>query len=247
MRFDIITIFPNIFKSYFSESILKRAQEKRLIKISVHNLRDFTTDKHKKVDDRPYGGGPGMVFKIEPIAKAVQKLKISAEGRSLPVGQAGGPGRKNLKLKTRVILFSTKGKKLDSKVTKRLATCDQLILICGRYEGVDERVAKYIADEEISIGDYVLSGGELPAMVLIEAVARHIPGVLGKEESIEEKRYGAGVPVYTRPEIFNLKTKTLKLKTLRVPKVLLSGKHKKIEEWKKRHIAEINKLAIKSK
>lgn len=211
MRFDIITIFPNIFKSYFSESILKRAEEKQLIKIGVHNLRDFTTDKHHKVDDKPYGGGPGMVIKIEPIYKAVQKLKA-----------------KSAKRKAKVILFSTRGKKLDSKIAKRLSKYDQLILICGRYEGVDERVAKYVADEEISIGDYVLSGGELPAMVLVEAVSRYIPGVLGKYESLEEIK--GSYPVYTRPEVFEPKNG----KNWRVPKVLLSGSHKDIDKWRKK-------------
>ena len=206
MRFDIITIFPNIFQSYFSESILKRAQEKRLIKIAAHNLRDFATDKHKKVDDRPYGGGPGMVFKVEPIFKAVQFLKLKT---------------KNLKLKTRVILFSTRGKKLDAKKAKELAKFKHLILICGRYEGVDERVAKYIADEEISVGDYVLSGGELPAMILVDTVARQVPGVLGTRESLEEIK--GSYPVYTRPEVF---------RKWKVPKDLLSGHHEKIAEWR---------------
>lgn len=201
MKFDILTILPKIFDSYFNESILKRAQEKRLIKITAHNLRDFTTDKHLKVDDKPYGGGPGMVFKVEPIYKAVQKIKKSK--------------------KARVILFSTRGRKLDSKTAKRLSKYDQLILICGRYEGVDERVAKYIADEEISVGDYVLSGGELPAMVLVDSVSRQLPGVLGKLESLEEIK--GSYPVYTRPEVF---------KNWKVPKDLLSGHHKKIAKWR---------------
>jgi tRNA (guanine37-N1)-methyltransferase len=223
MKFDIITIFPHIFDSYFQESILKRAQKRGLVKIAIHNLRDFAIDKHKKVDDRPYGGGPGMVIKIEPVYRAVQFLKSKLKDQKS-------------KLRTRIILFSAKGNKFDSKTARRLSKYNQLILICGRYEGVDERVVKYIADEEISIGDFVLSGGELPAMVLTEAVSRYIPGVLGKEESLEEKRYGVGMPVYTRPEMFKLKTKNKKLKTLKVPKILLSGKHKKIEEWRKRQI-----------
>lgn len=217
MKFDILTIFPKIFDSYFGESILKRAQEKRLIKITAHNLRDFTKDKHHKVDDKPYGGGPGMVLKVEPIYRAVQKLKTH-----------------NSRLKTRVILFSTRGKKLDSKTAKRLSKYDQLILICGRYEGVDERVAKYIANEEISIGDYVLSGGELPAMILVEAVSRYIPGVLGKYESLEEIK--GSYPVYTRPEVFVPKGigYRVKGKGWKVPKILLSGSHKKIEEWRRK-------------
>ncbi|MEK7641301.1 MAG: tRNA (guanosine(37)-N1)-methyltransferase TrmD [Patescibacteria group bacterium] len=209
MRFDILTIFPKIFDSYINESILKRAREKKLIKITAHNLRDFTTDKHRKVVDSPFGGGPGMVFKLEPIYKAVEKLKA-----------------KSKKLKTRTILFSTRGKRFDNKEAKRLAKYDQLILICGRYEGVDERVAEHIADEEISIGDYVLAGGELPAMVLAEAVARFIPGVLGKWESLEDVK--GSYPVYTRPAEFRPK----KGKNWKVPKVLMSGSHKDIDKWR---------------
>ena len=167
MKFDILTIFPKIFYSYFNESILKRAQKKGLIKIGVHNIRDFTTDKHHKVDDSPYGGGPGMVLKIEPIYRALAKLlssKLDVRSEQLKKAQRSNKHRDRA-TRTRIILFSTRGKKLDSKTAKRLAKYDQLILICGRYEGVDERVAEYIADEEISIGDYVLSGGEIPAIV----------------------------------------------------------------------------------
>ena len=217
MKFHILTIFPEIFQnnSYFNYSILKRAQEKKLITIKPYNLRDFTTDKHKIVDDAPYGGGPGMVLKIEPIYKAIQKLKT-----------------KNSKLKTRVILFSTRGKKLDEKTAQRLAKYKNLILICGRYEGVDERVAQHIADEEISVGDFVLSGGELPTMVLIEAVSRFVPKVLGKKESLETIK--GSYPVYTRPEVFITKSEKRKAKKrLKVPRVLLSGDHKKIDKWRR--------------
>jgi len=210
INFHIITIFPKIFDSYLNESILKRAQEKKLIKIKTHNLRDFTTDKHKTVDDSPYGGGPGMVIKIEPIYKAITSL-IRANKRI--------PRRK-----TRVILFSTRGRKFDQKTAQRLAKYKNLILICGRYEGVDERVAKYIADEEISVGDFVLSGGELAAMILAEAVARFVPGVLGKKESLETIK--GFYPVFTRPE---------NLRNWKVPKVLLSGNHQLIDVWRKRH------------
>jgi tRNA (guanine37-N1)-methyltransferase len=227
MKFDILTIFPNIFTSYFNESILKRARKKGLIKIAAHNLRDFAADKHKKVDDAPYGGGPGMVLKVEPIYKAVQNVRIDRNDRSV----RSSIKRSDRSHRTRVILFSTRGKKLDAKMAKRLSKYDQLILICGRYEGVDERVAKYIADEEISIGDYVLSGGELPAMVLVEAVARQIPGALGKYESLEEIK--GSYPVYTRPPIFKPKTKNQKPKIWKVPKVLLSGAHKAIDKWRK--------------
>ncbi|MEK7478771.1 MAG: tRNA (guanosine(37)-N1)-methyltransferase TrmD [Patescibacteria group bacterium] len=214
MKFDIITIFPKILGSYFGESILKRAQIKKLISIKAHNLRDFTLDKHHKVDDTPYGGGPGMVFKADVIDRAVKKLKV-----------------KSSKLKVRTILFGLRGKKFDSKTAKRLSKYDQLILICGRYEGVDERVAKYIADEEISIGDFVLSGGELAAGVLVDAVSRFIPGVLGKFESLEEIK--GSYQVYTKPEAIKLKVKSGKFKVARVPEVLLSGNHKKIDEWRR--------------
>jgi tRNA (guanine37-N1)-methyltransferase len=213
MRIDIITIFPKIFDSYLKESLLSRAQKKNLLEIKIHNLRDFTADKHRKVDDRPFGGGPGMVLKIEPIYKAVNSILKNPKS---PISKS----------KNRVILFSTRGKKLDAKTARRLSKYNRLILICGRYEGVDERVAKYVAEEEISIGDYVLSGGELPALVLIEAVGRFLPGFLGRSESLEEIK--GSYPVYTRPEIFSPK----KNKKWAVPKVLLSGDHKKIQKWR---------------
>ncbi|MDD5430663.1 MAG: tRNA (guanosine(37)-N1)-methyltransferase TrmD [Candidatus Pacebacteria bacterium] len=209
MKFDIITIFPKILDSYFQESILKRAQKNGLIEIKTHNLRDFTADKHHKVDDSPYGGGPGMVMKVEPIVKAIESVKRQASGIK----------------KSRVILFSLRGKKFDQKEAHRLSKYKQLIFICGRYEGIDERVAEYVADEEISVGDYILSGGELPAAVVIEAVSRLIPGVLGKHESLEELK--GSYAVYTRPEAVKVKNKTRK-----VPKELLSGNHKEIERWR---------------
>ena len=210
----ILTIFPSIFDSYLTESLFRRAIEKELIALKVHDIRDFAEGKHKKVDDRPFGGGPGMVLKVEPIYKAVAKISAS--------------GKKNGK--TRIILFSTRGKKLDGKVAKRLSRYDRLILICGRYEGVDERVAKHVADEEISIGDYVLSGGELPALVLVEAVARFIPGFLGKYESLEDIK--GSYPSYTRPGRFSPKGK--KSAGWSVPSELLSGHHEKIKEWRNR-------------
>ena len=209
IKFNIITIFPDIFQSYFNESIIKRAQEKKLVNIKIHNLRDFTDDKRNTVDDHPYGGGPGMVMMVEPIFKAVKKFSRVAGSRF-----AGK--------KTKVILFSPKGKKFDQKMAKKFSKLDNLIMICGRYEGVDERVAKYIADEEVSVGDYVLTGGEIPAMIIVDAVSRLIPGVLGKHESLEEIK--GSYPVYTRPEKFNKWS---------VPATLLSGDHKKIDEWRK--------------
>jgi len=236
MRFDIITIFPEIFDSYLQESIIKRAIKKGLIKINIHNLRNWTADRHKTVDDRPYGGGIGMVMKVEPIFKAVTALKK--------------PKTKNQKPKIKVILFTPRGKKFNQKIAYQFSKSNQLILLCGRYEGIDERVAKYIADIELSIGDYVLMGGELPAMVVIETVARLIPGVLGKPQLLKEripslpKRGGKGFieyPQYTRPEIFSPRLRqssggqVKKRAKWRVPEVLLSGDHKKIAEWRKKH------------
>jgi len=218
IKFDIITIFPEIFNSYFSESLISRAIKKKLIKINVHNLRDWTSDKHKTVDDKPFGGGLGMVMKVEPIFKAVTALKSQI------------PNPKSKILKSKTILFTPRGKKFNQKTAYQFSRLDQLILICGRYEGVDERVAKHIADVELSIGDYDLMGGELPAMVTIEAVSRLIPGVLGKKELLKQritKEKGfIEYAQYTRPEIFN---------KWKVPKVLISGDHKKIEEWRKKH------------
>ncbi len=221
MIFDIITIFPEIFNSYLKESIIKRAQKKHLIKINIHNLRKWAADKHKTVDDRPFGGGLGMVLKVEPIFKAITALKKQKT--------------RNKRQKSKVVLFTPRGKKFNQKIAYRFSKLDRIIIICGRYEGVDERVAKYIADETVSIGDYDLMGGELPAMIVAETVARLIPGVLGKEQLLKEritKEKGfIEYPQYTRPEAFSPK-KGLKWQ---VPKVLLSGHHKKIEKWRKKH------------
>ena len=209
-----MTIFPEIFGSFLKESLLAKARDKKIIKINVHNLRDWTRGKHKIADDRPFGGGPGMVLKIEPIYKAVRKIKKS-----------GG----------KVIFLSPRGKKFNQSLAQKWAKdLKQLILISGRYEGVDERVKK-IADETVSVGDFITLGGEIPAMAMIEAVARLIPGVVGKKESIEKLDF----PQYTRPETIKLKMKNEKVKTLRAPKVLLSGDHKKIAEWRKKHSKKI--------
>jgi len=220
MRFDIITIFPGIFDSYFKESIIKRAREKKLLDIRVHDLRRFSKDKHRKVDDKPYGGGPGMVLKIGPLAGAL--------------GSILGNKKQATRDKMLIVLFSAAGKQFNQKMAGDFSQkYDRLIMICGHYEGVDERIKKVIYDlgfkiQEVSIGPYVLTGGELPAMVAVDAISRQIPGVLGKAESLEEKRYGVGVPVYTRPEVFGHKKKKY-----RVPKILLSGKHNEIEKWRK--------------
>src|SRR3989344_6082618 len=182
MKIDIITIFPNLFTNFLNESLLARAQKKKLISIKTHDLRKWTTDSHKTVDGRPYGGGAGMVLKIEPIFWAVYSLQLSVYRKSKLKTV-------NSKLKTRVILLSAKGKTFDQKKAAQLAKYDQIIFICGRYEGVDERVAKYVADEEISIGNYILFGGEVPAMVIIEAISRLIPGVVAKEESVKNESF----------------------------------------------------------
>ena len=211
-----------MFDSYLKESLISRAQKKKLIKIRIHNLRQWTTDRHQTVDDRPFGGGLGMVMKVEPIYKAVKSLSEKRKTKS-----------------EKVILFTPRGKKFDQKMAQRFSKLKHLIFICGRYEGVDERVAKNLADEEISIGDYVLMGGEVPAMAVIETVARLIPGVLGKPQFLKERvtrdKGFIEYAEYTRPEVFQPK----KGKKWRVPKVLLSGNHQKIIEWKKKHSKEI--------
>ncbi|MBS3903078.1 MAG: tRNA (guanosine(37)-N1)-methyltransferase TrmD [Anaplasmataceae bacterium] len=209
MRFHILTIFPKIFDSYLEESILKRAIKRKIISVKIHDIRKFTTDKHHKVDDRPFGGGPGMVLKFEPIAKAITKIVSQKKGKQRP----------------RIILFSTRGKTLDESSAKRLSKYKEIVFICGRYEGVDERVAKALVDEELSLGDFVLSGGELPALVTVEAISRFLPGVLGKYESLESVK--GSYPVYTRPPEISYKKKKLK-----VPSVLLSGDHQQIKKWR---------------
>lgn len=210
-HFNIITIFPHIFESYFNESIIRRAIKNKLIDINIINLRNFSNDKHNKVDDTPFGGGAGMVMKVEPIYESVKFIKSKTESQKL-----------------RTILFSAKGKKYTQKDALRLSKYDNLIFICGRYEGVDERVAKYVADEEISIGEYVLTGGEIPAMILVDSISRLIPGVLGNPESLKDESFNSQIPIeypqYTRPEDFN---------NWKVPKILLSGNHKEIEKWRK--------------
>lgn len=238
MRFDIITIFPNAFESYFSTSILKRAQEKKRVKIVAHNLRDYTTDKHKTVDDKPYGGGAGMVMKAEPIFKAVsalKKLKIR-NPRSETNSKSKSP-------KSKTILLAASGKQFDQRMAEKLSKLDHIIFICGHYEGVDERVMN-VVDEVVSVGPYVLTGGELPTMTIVDAVTRLIPGVLGNPKSLDEESFGGKreeglkignlkleihgeYPHYTRPELV-----TWKGKRYRVPAVLLSGDHTKIMQWR---------------
>ena len=209
MRFDILTLFPNMFSSPLQESILGRAIEKGLVEIRTINIRDFTLDKHQVVDDTPYGGGQGMVMKVEPIARAIEWAK------------ADDPS-------ARTIYLTPQGKRFDQQAARVLTHQPHLILLCGRYEGVDERVRELFVDEEISIGDYVLTGGEVAAMVLIDAVSRLLPGVLGSERSAEEDSFSNSLleyPQYTRPFDFRGHC---------VPEVLLSGNHGEISMWRRR-------------
>ncbi len=207
MRIDVITIFPAIFASPLGESLLGRAIEAGLLDVRVHDLRDSTTDKHRQVDDESYGGGPGMVLKPEPVFAAVESL---------------GAGER------RTLLLSPAGRRLDQDLARELAAEPWLVLICGRYEGVDERVVEGLPAEEVSIGDYVVAGGEVPALVVLEAVTRLVPGVIGREESHEQDSFGdEGMldhPHYTRPAEF---------RGMRVPETLLSGNHAEIERWRR--------------
>ena len=212
MRFDIITIFPEMFSGVFSGGVVKKALDREVVRIAVHDLRDFTMDKHRQVDDRPFGGLEGMVLKPEPVFRAVEAVR-----------EGGG---------SKVYLLSPQGRTLDAGLARDLASEHQIILVCGRYEGVDERVVEHLVDGEISIGDYVLSGGELAAAVVVDAVARFVPGVVGKEGSVRNDSFSGGIldyPQYTRPREF---------RGLKVPEVLFSGDHKKIERWRRRKALE---------
>lgn len=213
MNFHIITLFPNIFDSYLYESILGRAIEDKKIKIKFYNPRDFADNKFRHIDQKPYSGGPGMVIQALPVIKAIEKVL---------------KGIKNKKAKIKMIFFSPSGKKFDTDYAKKTSKkYTDIVLVCGRYEGIDARVKKVFKMENVSIGDYVLTGGELPAMILIDCISRQVEGVLGNFDSREEERISSR-DVYTRPEVIEYKGKKY-----RVPKVLLSGNHKKIEEWKK--------------
>ncbi len=214
MTFHIITILPNIFSPYFDESIIKRAQAAGIVKIKIYNLRDWAEDKHKTVDDTPYGGGAGMVIKIEPLYKAIITIKKKIKNKSV-----------------KTILLSAKGRTWNQKLARAYSRQEHIILICGRYEGVDERIINFV-DEEISIGDYILTGGEIPAMAIVDSVTRLLPGVLGNAESLRDESHSfpgyLSAPQYTRPEVFVDKDG----REYPVPKVLLSGNHKEIKKWR---------------
>jgi len=213
MKFDIITIFPDMIYHYTNDSILHLGQKKNIIKIQAHDLRDFTVDKFRRVDDRPYGGGAGMILQVEPIYNCLEKMKLVKNGKKIN------------RTKTKVLIMDPAGKIFKQTMAKKYTKLDRLVLICGRYEGFDERVYKFV-DEKISVGEYVLAGGELAALAVVESVARLIPGVLGNNQSIVEETFSKEknkeYPQYTRPENF---------KGLKVPKILLSGDHKKITDW----------------
>jgi len=215
MKIDIVTIFSDFFHGPMDYGIIRRAREAGLVTIEVHDLRAFAHDKHRTVDDRPFGGGEGMVLKPEPIFECIESLNV------LPLEQ-------RCEAKQNVVLLSAQGKRFDQQVAWELAKLERMVLICGRYEGVDERVGEYLADCELSIGDYVLSGGELPALVILDAVARLVPGVVGDEQSVAEDSFSRGLldfPQFTRPA---------EIADLRVPDVLLSGNHAEIRRWRKR-------------
>lgn len=206
MRIDILTLFPRMFEGVLGESIIKRARKKGKVDIRVHNLRDWTDDKHGKVDDKPFGGGPGMVIKPQPLFDSVLDLK---------------------KRSSKVILMTPQGKTLDQPVAKRLSAYKHIIIVCGHYEGIDERFRKKLVTDEISLGDFVLTGGEIPAMALVDTLVRLVPGVVGDKDSLEFESFASGLleyPQYTRPAEF---------RGLKVPEVLLSGDHNKIDLWRR--------------
>ena len=226
MKIDILTLFPKMFRGPFAESIVQRAQDKSLVEIKIHDLRNWTKNKHQTVDDRPFGGGVGMVLMVEPIDLALQELKSSNTSEK---SSRHHP-------RSRTILLTPQGKTFTQSKARQLAKIDHLILICGHYEGVDERIREHLIDEEVSIGDYVLTGGELPAMVITDAIVRLIPGVLKKPEATKNESFSPYTlnaktypllvgPQYTRPADY---------KGWQVPEILLSGDHAKIDKWRKK-------------
>ena len=247
MLVDLVTIFPEFFRGPLDYGILRRARETGLVEVSIHDLREFTRDKHRTVDDRPFGGGEGMVLKPEPIFECIEKLNVSPQEERI-AGQAAGSAKES------VILLSPQGRRLDQTLAQELAALERIVLICGRYEGVDERVSEHLADREISIGDYVLSGGELGAAVIVDSVVRLIPGAVGNENSTRQESFTAhsgaversgaadnapsstctsggllDYPHYTRPAEF---------RGMAVPEVLVNGNHDEIRRWRRRTALE---------
>ncbi len=222
IKIDVITIFPDIFDNIARFGVIKEAFKKNLCQLNIYNLRDFSDYKHGKIDDRPYGGGSGMILMPEPLDRAIAFIKKKSKV-------------KNVKEKQKTVLLTPRGGKLNQTVLKYLSNLENVILICGRYEGIDQRVVDSLVDLELSIGDYVLTGGEIPAMVIIDGVIRLLPGVVGKEESLKTESFENNLldyPQYTRPEVF---------KGMSVPGILLSGDHKKIKKWRKEMSLEITR------
>lgn len=216
MRIDVVTIFPEMFRGVFEHGIVRRARDARLVDIRVHDLRDWAHDKHRSTDDAPYGGGPGMVMKVEPLVEAVEALEPAAPGSA----------------RGRVVLLSPRGTPMRQEHARSLAKEDRLVLVAGRYEGVDERFIEAVSAEELSIGDYVLSGGEIPAMVVVDAVVRLLPGAISDPRSAVEDSFSAGLldhPHYTRPAEF---------RGMKVPEVLLSGNHQAVAQWRRQRAVE---------
>ena len=221
LKIDVITIFPNIFDNFTNFGVIKEGINKKLCELTIYNLREFTEDKHKKVDDRPYGGGAGMVFMVQPIDSAVRHIKEKNDVLKIEL--------------QKTILLTPSGDKLKQNTLKYLSSMENLILICGRYEGVDERIKDLAVDMEISIGDFILTGGEIPAMVLIDGVIRLLEGVVGKKESLKNESFENDLldyPQYTRPDLY---------KGLKVPDILLSGNHSKIKKWREEKSVEITR------
>jgi len=213
IRFDILSIFPEMFESPFSSSLIKKALDRHIIDVRLHDIRGYAVDKHRMTDDYPYGGGGGMVMKVEPVARALDDI-VSEESDC------------------RVILMTPQGEPFSQKIAEDLARCNHIVIICGHYEGIDERISENLVDREISIGDYVLTGGELPAMILVDAISRLVPNVLGNNESALFDTFATGLleyPQYTRPQEY---------RTWTVPEVLLSGDHKKINQWRRKKSLE---------
>lgn len=217
MRFDILTLFPEVTDCVLSSSIIGRATQNGIIKVQSHNIRDYTKDKHKKTDDTPYGGGKGMLMSTQPICDCFEAVKSNLQG------------------KTKVIYASPRGRIFNHEVAKELAEYDNIVILCGHYEGIDQRVIDAIVDEEISIGDYVLTGGEIPACIMVDAISRLVPGVLSDKECYEKESIASGLleyPQYTRPRVFN---------GVSVPEVLLSGHHENIDKWRLEKSLELTK------
>ena len=217
MQFEVFTLLPEVFPPYLEASILKRATQRGLIDVRVHNIRDYTHDKHHVTDDTPYGGGGGMVMKPEPIFEAIESVLGLAAPQTPPISGSNIP----------IILLTPQGRTFDQRVAKELSDHERIALLCGRYEGVDERIREHLVTDEISIGDYVLTGGELPALIIIDAISRLIPGVLGDPTGAEDDSHAMGLleyPHYTKPSEF---------RDWKVPEILLSGDHAKIEKWRR--------------